>query len=65
MKIAKERYLVIVHFTKARVIETTAHACPADAEEHAEEMRARSDVHSVEESLAPLFQGRRVTRVWL
>lgn len=65
MNVAKDRYLVIARYQPQRVIEQTAHALAEDARTHAQQLRTRADVASVEETFAPCFQGRRVTRVWL
>lgn len=65
MKVAKDRYLVIARYEPQRVVETTAHAHAEDAVAHAQQLRTRSDVATVEETFAPCFQGRRVTRIWL
>lgn len=65
MNVAKDRHLVIVRYEPQHVVVTTAHALAEDARTHAQQARSRADVAHVEETFAPCFQGRRVTRVWL
>lgn len=65
MNVAKDRHLVIARIEPQHVLVQVAHATAEEARAHAQQLRMRADVASVEESFAPCFQGRRVTRVWL